>query len=355
MIFPWDVFKKLSNDNKVQFWAITSSCFVALFTFCIGLTYQYFVVDESKEETKRLSHAQYIESVKPIISISRIIDSNLRYYEGKINILRDTIGNLSNRQLKELPKGEVVERNAISLTDSIYNFALEVNKSVEFPKYFLYDDLRDNVKMLQDSLEQNASVYKVANLIFESENIDRDSLYSKVNEILLFSGSQEKKLRSSVDVIKSKSREGKIVVKLKLAQNMVGIIMQINDILKESLPDFKKTSENKATYNVIIISALFTMIVFLVWFVIINIAFRPKHLPKNPASSVDANKLNDEVRQIIELYNNEEELINEIDREENVLNIYKRIYDKLKDTTRELNELKYKKYIEGKGPLVENT
>lgn len=104
MIFPWDVFKKLSNDNKVQFWAITSSCFVALFTFCIGLTYQYFVVDESKEETKRLSHAQYIESVKPIISISRIIDSNLRYYEGKINILRDTIGNLSNRQLKELPK-----------------------------------------------------------------------------------------------------------------------------------------------------------------------------------------------------------------------------------------------------------
>ena len=88
---PRQIYKRLSNNNKVQFWAITSSCFVAVFTFFIGLTYQYLVIDDSKEENRRIIHTQYVDNILPILLQRREIENYSYLFSNRIHKMQNTI------------------------------------------------------------------------------------------------------------------------------------------------------------------------------------------------------------------------------------------------------------------------
>lgn len=63
---PWiprGKYYKLSNAYKVSIWAITISCFVTVFTFWLGLSYQYTIVINKKDESQKAIHYNSVNEI----------------------------------------------------------------------------------------------------------------------------------------------------------------------------------------------------------------------------------------------------------------------------------------------------
>ncbi len=62
------IYSQLDNTNRIQFWVLASSCFVAVFTFFVGLVYQALVVEENKENNELSANIQLFTSLQPLIA-----------------------------------------------------------------------------------------------------------------------------------------------------------------------------------------------------------------------------------------------------------------------------------------------
>lgn len=60
------IYNSLSPENKGSFWSVVSNTSVAILTFWIGLTVQYFILDSTKSEDSKLSHFQVVDKLKPM-------------------------------------------------------------------------------------------------------------------------------------------------------------------------------------------------------------------------------------------------------------------------------------------------
>lgn len=62
---PWiprGIYKITSSNNKVQFWALSFSCFATIFTFWMGIAYQYILIDFNSNEAKNDAHMTVVEN-----------------------------------------------------------------------------------------------------------------------------------------------------------------------------------------------------------------------------------------------------------------------------------------------------
>ena len=104
---PFRYYWALKPINRIHFWTLTSSCFVAVFTCWLGFVYQYFVVDKSKEESKLLTHIQLVKEFHP-------------YWNDIVKSCRETVFNLNNTISKS--------GNSIDLTENGKNYITELSQ-----------------------------------------------------------------------------------------------------------------------------------------------------------------------------------------------------------------------------------
>lgn len=344
---PWNIYKRLSNDNKVQFWAISSSCFVALFTFFIGLTYQYLVIDESKEENRRIVHTQYVDNITPILLQNRNIEKFSYYCSKKINQFEKDIDKIKgNNATKGILRKDLDRVNLLStinkFTDSVYFFSKNIYEAVEIPKYYLYDNLRDSILNRQNDLDVAIKCYEIINTFSHSTSNAKDIFYKQLDDFISAPAEVDDKLKMIADEYYKADSEDYAVYKLKLVSSMVENIMRIREIFyKESIPPFEKVAPNQGKINVIYVGLILLIGGCLIWIVILNIVFIRKKISSNPRSSFDSNRNVDVINEIIIAYNNNE-LINDDEYVTNPLVIYKRLYNQWNEMRIELNSLKNK-------------
>lgn len=345
---PRKIYKRLSNNNKVHFWTITSSCFVAVFTFFIGLTYQYLVIDESKEENRRIMHTQYVDNILPILLQRRCIENYSFILSNRKNKIGNTIerikkaNNQNNILISEVTNDYNLLAQINEFADSIYSYSKQFHGVIDIPKYYLYDNLRDSISIKQDDLELQIKGYEILDFIMKNSSLSKDVMNAQLEDIIAVPAALDAKLNKIVDDCYNASFADNTVSKLKLAISMFDNIIQINDIFeKESMPPFNKTPINQGRNNVIIVGFLLCLIGGLCWIIIINITFRNKYLSSNPYSSSDSVNNSDIINEIISLYNNNE-IINDDEYVTDPLIIYKRLYHQWNDMRIELNRLRNK-------------
>ena len=345
---PRQIYKRLSNNNKVQFWAITSSCFVAVFTFFIGLTYQYLVIDESKEENRRIIHTQYVDNILPILLQRRDIENYSFLFSNRIQKMQNTIEriqknyNQNNILLSEVSNDFNLLTQINEFADSVYKYSIKFHNVIDIPKYYLYDNLRDSISLKQDDLELQIKAYEILDFIMKNSSLKKDVLESQLEDIIAVPATLDVKLSKIVNDYYNASVADKTVAKLKFASSMFDNIKYINDIFeKESMPAFYKTPINQGRNNVIIVGIILCLIGGLIWVVIINLTFRNKHIASNPYSSFDSVNNSDIIDEIISLYNNND-IINDDEYVTNPLVIYRRLYNKWNEMRMELNKLRNK-------------
>lgn len=59
------IYRMLSDDQKINFWTITTNVFLVVFTFWMGLAVQKMVANKSAEVSNRLTHYEYMEKFFP--------------------------------------------------------------------------------------------------------------------------------------------------------------------------------------------------------------------------------------------------------------------------------------------------
>lgn len=68
-ILPHKFYRHLSNSNKIQFWILTTGCFVTIITFWFGIALQYINVDYNRVQNERLGHIKLIDKLFPIYKV----------------------------------------------------------------------------------------------------------------------------------------------------------------------------------------------------------------------------------------------------------------------------------------------
>lgn len=345
---PRQIYKRLSNNNKVQFWAITSSCFVAVFTFFIGLTYQYLVIDDSKEENRRIIHTQYVDNILPILLQRREIENYSYLFSNRIHKMQNTIEriqkayNQNNILVGEVSNDFNLLTQINEFADSIYKYGIKYHNLIDIPKYYLYDNLRDSISLKQDDLELQIKAYEILDFIMKNSSLSKDELEKQLENIIAVPATLDVKLSKIVNDHYNAGVADNTVAKLKLADSMFDNIIYIDDIFKkESMPPFNKTPINQGRNNVIVVGIILCLIGGLSWVVIINITFRNKHQVSNPFSSLDSVNNSAVIDEIISLYNNND-IINDDEYVTDPLIIYRRLYNQWNEMRMELNKLKSK-------------
>jgi len=208
--FPWGIYKKLSNDNKVQFWAITSSCFVAIFTFFIGLTYQYLVLDESKEENRWSQHTQFVDNMSPVLKQRRSFENFSYMCSNQVNRAEKQLKQIQNSNTlnnslmsNQTSNTHTLLKNLNTLADTIYSFSKDLYQVIDIPKYYMYDNLRDSVIQQQDALELHIKTFEILNYLLKNKNLNREELAMQLEEVISFPATLEDKLNDVLNNVSS--------------------------------------------------------------------------------------------------------------------------------------------------------
>lgn len=323
----YKIYNKLTSENKVQFWTISSSCFVAVFTFFIGIVYQFFVVDKSREESRRLYHIQYVDNIKPVLQINQDVDMFSFHVSTQAQNMKDMIHLSSASKQDENIVIKKLQTEMYGFTDSVINFAEKYNKAIEVPKYYLYDNHKDSIQQCQDSIKILIGALKVIRVIARNGEKSEQELDSLISKEHSFDSQQMAALHGYYSIM-NKPATG-IAYQLECSIHLQDYINQIQKIFKEkAFFSYKEESPYKSLWSVILFGVILLVAGFIIWLLLLNyVVFSKKDKSPNKESETERNRMMDEVSEIVDLYNGND-IIGDEEYVSSPLTIYKRIYNK---------------------------
>lgn len=133
----YEVYKTLSEIQKNNFWASVINIFLIVFTFWLGLTIQFMIVDTNAKYNNQLIRLEYNEK------ISHDYEKFLYYQQ------------LFNNDIAQLIKGSKTEqhvRRASLSPDKMLVYANTVDSIVQYATKLSWSIPNNNIKVLRNEL-----------------------------------------------------------------------------------------------------------------------------------------------------------------------------------------------------------
>lgn len=356
---PWiprGAYSKLSKPDKVSLWAITISCFVTVFTFWLGLSYQYIIVANKKEESQKSIHFNivrenqqniqaYEKSMLDIASrqitaeVSELIKSEYlnEYLESEMFINWNTI-------IDNITKGVAISEKAkyylseekyrlISFNNAkicifllhAYEAKKQTKKGESIISYFLminnsdsifYNELYDSLTYVSNQYEEEYNLLNkdkrkkidfndypygcwiVSETLFNNKSVLNDSLRTKI-------------LKSRYSIFK--------IICTYLTDNYRAIKSELEPINKNETNSLSNVFSEPGVYISIMSLIIVIPIGFIIWWFFIWLIFRHSEAPSDRAVEIEKHKKQLEydlsmLSTISKLYTNQQLIIRELEK-----------------------------------------
>ncbi len=333
---PKEIYKHLSPENKGAFWNVITSIIVAVLTCWLGFTVQFFVIDSTKDESKKIAHYQVVDKFRPKY-IELVSDTSTLFILREINTLIDNTNNekmspdeflkLLNSQNKTDTNLNTPEAKLFNLVNNkenqekihrAANKCMEICSDIAF--YLDYDD-RNKIIKNNSLILLGSQIYATINdsihidsISYTKKYIDQyivaNIMYDAVNrtyttELIQNSYSISKNL-------KYLQLNNPISYNVGLARTILQFyLLPTIDNIKTLSNEFNpQERSNKIIRKSILLLIFCIFIGYMIGRIIIMIFFDRKSLTPNPKMSQDdLNKLNRE-NELLKRFNCQNEINN---------------------------------------------
>ncbi len=180
------LYKALSDNQRYNFWSAATNLFLCMFTFWLGITIQFIVVDKTIDYQSKNAYIQYVEYIEPQYN-NLLLTAN---FIGKNIIHQEMYDLLKKIGKKELSKEQLSEEqiniinNRIAVFDSNYKEIMSnVDQFIESTMLLKHVTLSDNRK--QDQILEHVNKIRHGQIIIDvikDNDIHIDSIESVMDE-----------------------------------------------------------------------------------------------------------------------------------------------------------------------------
>lgn len=162
-------YKRLSHNDKVQFWQIVTNVFLVIFTFWMGLSVQKMVVDNATKFNDNKTKVDYI------LPIYNKILSKETFIKFVSEIKTD-----SNRDIKSAAKN--IQEWTTTNIDTVISDAKEIVELMSIFRYYVNDEEYRTISAHNSSILLNIKLIELFKYHIPGENIDiKNSLTGYIN------------------------------------------------------------------------------------------------------------------------------------------------------------------------------
>ena len=238
---PRRLYKTASRSNQIQIWALGLGCFVTVFTFFMGIAYQYVFAGKNSNDVENNVHSIIVDTFIPNYQphhdlLAKIIVSQgykiLGETELSLKVVQDEIINKWDETLRDVQNSfDIAER--IKYYTSKKDFDLITQNST----------LSYALRAISQSRNNNGSNLGVELYKFKVDNIAVENLDDEINRIM----NQFKEEQQNINKDVNNALDGKNSF---MVWDGVERALQ-NKIKNRELSDYEKNILFKARYNLL--------------------------------------------------------------------------------------------------------
>ena len=301
------LYGRLSSENRIQFWTITSTMLSTVLTFWLGFTIQYFVLEkgsESEEEYEQNLRFQLVNHIYPIYQQQHIENTSI------INsieiLLRRTEGKENDERLDSISRTVNFTDICVAATNSAY---IMDKARFCFDKDLYWRISRNNMKLLVGAKFVNMLDENMHKEINKSMVLDSISLARRVSTMKKDNAKEDSlandflKYISGVEFDENTHMADFSIPKIKITGDIILPALEDNeDIMNHQLHQFIREKDEpswsmgftKAFYSIkralvsgsnfphLIYSIIMLCIIFLIGFVIWAFVLRLAFTKEDP-------------------------------------------------------------------------